>query len=253
MGKVSILLPTRSRPGRFLRCAASLIRNAAHPEGIELLTYIDDDDPLLARYSRAVESLKRLYGGQTEIQVILGPAMGTNRCVNFLAAISTGDLVFHAADDCVMLTMGWDVLLQERTAVFPDAIFLAWFNDKHLGRLMPTHPIVSRVWMKVTGFFLPCYFLHAHSDRRLLDIAQRLGRTLYLDDVVFEHRHYGHGKARKDATAERILTRNLYSLDNDVYVRTRRYVEADVALLEGYIRQGHGSPGVMPLPGYVES
>ena len=249
MQKISVLLPTRSRPGRFIESVVAMLRLASRLERIELIVYVDEDDPDLAKYGVIREQLMVKFSNLNRLQFFLGPPIGTNRCVNMMAEAAEGDILFHASDDAVMRTQGWDDILDQRTQeAYPDGVYLTWFDDGLLGDKMPVHPIVGRAWKETLGFFLPCYFIHLNSDARLMDIATRVGRTLYIKEALYEHCHHGHGAAQIDATYERTLQRNPFTLDNEARARTWRYVHADVALLQRRIKEGPSITALIDAP-----
>lgn len=101
---VSILLPTRHRPGALRRSVASLVDRAAG--SVEILLAVDDDDGL------TLDDL-----GQSPIpgsHLFVGPRLGyanLHMYVNFLAARANGDWLFLWNDDAVMETLHWDVVV----------------------------------------------------------------------------------------------------------------------------------------------
>ena len=99
MPLISLLLPTRGKPnlaGRFLR---SLHETAHHPEEIEVVLGVDDDDP---------QSHSISHDGLASKMLILpaGLTMGALNRACFEA--STGRYVMLINDDVIVRTPGWD-------------------------------------------------------------------------------------------------------------------------------------------------
>ena len=57
MNTYALICPTRERPDRLLEFAGSALKTADHPEQLEFLFYVDDDDPTLPEYKKTVEQL----------------------------------------------------------------------------------------------------------------------------------------------------------------------------------------------------
>lgn len=176
---ISVLCPTRGRPESMRKSAASLLDRANGP--VEILTYVDDDDPMLER-----------YGTPT----IVGPRfgyLGLHRYVNALADVAQGEWLFLWNDDARMLTSGWD----EIVAGHQPAVLSPMSN--HNGRQMDgcVFPIVPTDWVRRVGHFS----LNAHNDTWWGQIGKVLDRLVDLDDVLVLHDRIDLTGGHNDQTA----------------------------------------------------
>lgn len=195
--KISILTPTRERCEKAQRFAASVLNTAAVPDDIELLFYVDEDDPQLTQYSNwHLEA-----PGQVRIHI--GPAMSVSKSWNTIADLCTGDILIMGNDDLVYHTTNWDKLLQEAVLKYADKIYVAWFNDGINGEKHCAFPVVSREWFNILGYFTPGIFEFIANDTWVFDIGRKLDRLIYIPDVYAEHEHFSTGKMQADETTMR--------------------------------------------------
>src|SRR5581483_10847904 len=94
----SVILPTRERPAQLQRAVASLLATAAHPDRVELVLYIDDDD----RISQQVE-----LPGITTVRIV-GPRGTMGQMTRACYQAATGTYILLANDDIAFRTAGWD-------------------------------------------------------------------------------------------------------------------------------------------------
>jgi len=117
--KISILCPTRGRPVMAQRFADSVQATAAYPANVELLFYVDSDDPKLAEYKHNI----------TGATVVVGPPVPVGVAWNVLAKQCCGEMLMMGNDDLVAVTPGWDKILVAEVKKYSDGIYVAWFND----------------------------------------------------------------------------------------------------------------------------
>jgi len=192
---VSLLLPTRGRVEMLARMIQSVAETASHPEAVEVVLYVDDDDTETAQFSLDDIRLKKIIGPRA--------SMGTYNSKCFEK--SEGDIIVLANDDIVLRTKGWDNQLRSVHRRHDDQVYLAYPNDLFKGRKLSTFPVMARSTCMRIGDPFPRAFKGAFIDYHILDIFERLrgvglDRIYYLEDVVFEHLHFRTGKSEMDET-----------------------------------------------------
>lgn len=197
---ISLLMPTRGRVDMAKRFFNSVLDTAKHPEAIEVILYVDEDD---------VEShtLDQFEGLTVRKVIGLRKTMGHYNTTCLQA--SKGDIIVLANDDMVIRTPGWDERLREVDAQYPDKIYLAYANDLFKGEHLSTFPILSRLCCDLIGNPYPLEYKAGWIDYHLMDIFKRLDqaglkRMQYLPEVIFEHLHVRAGKAEMDATYRQV-------------------------------------------------
>lgn len=190
--KFSILCPTRNRVDGAKRLVDSIISTASDPASVEILFYVDSDDPSITRYQEVLGDM-----------VTVGEPMSVSKSWNIIAQKSNGDILTMANDDQVYRTNGWDSRIVEETQKFPDQIYCMWTQDGINGSGHCAFPIVSRKWYETLGYFSPGIFEFLYNDTWIMDIGRRVGRLHYIEDVVLEHLHFTAEKSEMDDTYAR--------------------------------------------------
>lgn len=193
MNKYSILCPTRNRSGRCKAYAESIFKTATRPDRVELLLYVDNDDPHKGQY-------QGWTSGMSNVILVIGEPISVSKSWNVIARKATGNILMMGNDDLFHETSGWDVRLDEETAKFPDEIYCIWVNDKHKGDKLCTFPTVSRKWYETVGYFAPGVFFFFRNDTWIQDLGRRIDRLHYVPNVTIEHRHWSYGFEKDETT-----------------------------------------------------
>jgi hypothetical protein len=128
-----------------------------------------------------------------------------NDCHNYLYELSTGRLVMYAGDDIVFRDKGWDTLVLESFAKYPDEIVLLGGHDGYNADII-THGFLSRKWVDTVGYVVPWNFVGDYADKWVYDMAVDLGRAVRVNTMI-EHMHFAAGKGPIDQTMKEKLNR----------------------------------------------
>ena len=193
--RISLLLPTRGRPELVERFLQSLIVESAHPELLEVVLCVDDDDP----ESHGITSK------QLALKLIIVPRQSMGAYNATCLEHATGEITIAVNDDIIIRTKRWDERVRALDARYPDGIYLGYPNDLFKGKKVCTFPILSRETCAALAEPYPKLYKGAFIDIHLMDIFRRLERRgyprlAYAQDVVFEHVHYRTDPNILDAT-----------------------------------------------------
>ena len=193
---ISLVVPTRGRPKLLERLFDSVADTTSRLEKIEIVLYIDEDDLPTQEVSHPLLQLIKLIKPA-------GEKMGRMNQMCYEA--SRGRFVMLMNDDVVFRTKAWDARVLDAFTRFPDDVALVYGNDLHRQESVATLPIVSRAVCEVLGGICPRDYLNVYIDVHMLDVFKKLAklgcrRTVYLQDVIFEHMHHEAGKSAMDAT-----------------------------------------------------
>jgi hypothetical protein len=181
MTVISILLPTRGRPDTMVQSVRGLIEAATHPDRLEILFGVDDDDP--ATLNALTQDLQPVLEdlGVSAQAVTFRPQGygGLHTYVNELARRSTGEWLFFWNDDAIMDTPGWDNMIRRYDGEFK----LLAPTDNHNGHPYAIFPIVPRDWLTLIGHLS----LNAQNDAWLSQIAYMLDIFERIDDLKVTH------------------------------------------------------------------
>src|SRR5262245_4535100 len=112
--RISVLLPTRARPAMARAFLDSLAATARRPDLIEVVLYVDDDDPASAAITHPT----------LHLVTIVGPPVAMGAANTACLARARGDILVLANDDVVVQTEGWDEVLAGCGRRFTDGIYL---------------------------------------------------------------------------------------------------------------------------------
>lgn len=190
----SLIVPTRQRVQELKRFLDSLVRTARHPEALEVILVVDEDDAGTRAFAhdrnRSREtSMSRLR----HVVVVPGLTMGALNQAGYAA--STGQFVMLLNDDVVVRTRHWDEIILRQIQRFADATSLIHVNDRLFGETLCTFPLVSRTFCELAGGICPADYRRYRIDDHIEEVFHLLAvlgewRMVYLPDVVFEHHHF---------------------------------------------------------------
>lgn len=193
---ISLVVPSRRRPDRYKEMVESALDTAnGH---LQFITRLDEDDESYKSYPH--------YGPQ-----IIARRGVLSDAWNDGARLADGDYIMMAADDLIFRTGGWDTLVEKAFQTLPDGIGLVHVNDGFQNERIATHPIITRQWYQTVTYLCPPYFTADYNDVWLHEVADAIGRRLYLPDVLVEHMHPDAGKSDFDIVYQEQRARR----DND--------------------------------------
>lgn len=185
---ISILCPSRGRPAEFLRMARSAKDMATHPKRVEIVAYLDENDP--KRWDYHSWGDKQIIGDQ----IVLSEMW--NECYRQ----AEGEILMHCGDDIVFRTPAWDAIVREEFDRSLDKILLVHGDDCSPNTdALATHGFLHRRWVETVGYFVPPLFSSDWNDVWLTEVADMIGRRVKVP-IVTEHRHYAFGLADYDQT-----------------------------------------------------
>lgn len=225
---ISVLCPTRNRPGNVARLAGSAWDMADDEDSVELVFYVDDDAP-----SSVPPSLAEIDG----VTVVTGERIVLSDMWNRCAEHAAGSIFMQCGDDIVFRTPDWDKMVTEAIALYRDRIVFAYGRDGtpiH-GDNFGSHGFVHRRWYETLGYFTPPWFSSDYGDTWLNDLAARIGRKHFIPGLLTDHLHPAVGKAEWDENHRQRLERhardNVKALWESLEVRREKDAEKLRAVL----------------------
>lgn len=193
---ISLLLPTRNRHDNLKRFVESAVSLADNSNDIEIVAYIDADDP---SYDGKIPKVVRVVRGD---RIVLSQMW--NRC----AEVAGGPIFGHMGDDIIFRTKGWDTVVKAAFEEFEDKIVFVHGDDGGgNGQNFGTHGFIHQNWVDAVGYFVPPHYVSDYNDTHLNDVANMIGRRVYVD-ILTEHMHPAFGKGPLDITHQERLQRH---------------------------------------------
>lgn len=214
---ISILTPSRSRPELAKRMYLSAKKYAE--TDIQILFYLNEDDPLLQDY---VSFLK-------ESEYLVGPNQSTCYSWNIMAKQSKHDILFLVGDDAKFETKSWDKIVLDAFDLYSDKIACIYPKVPSLGRKKCPHFCLHKNWINVLGYYLPPHFYHWYVDTWIREVAQTIDRfhCLYNFEMPIE--------TIKDNVSNAYHNSWMRQRDDWMWDVTARHRAADAQALSNYI------------------
>lgn len=176
---ISILVPTRNRPDNVTRLVSTVRDTASAPEKIEILFYVDEDDDTFPNDLSGIR-----------FKVVRGPRIWLSLAVNTLYVHSKGEILMPGGDDMIFQTVGWDQKIRDSFWLSQDKIKIVYANELGWhGEKIAIHGFFHRKWVQTVGTCVVPGRLAAY-DRWVTDVARKLGRLEFREDIEIPHLHY---------------------------------------------------------------
>ena len=164
---ISVLMPSRGRPEL---CHQSRQQAIDMADGeIEVLVYVDEDDPLKSKYK----------------DVIVGKPLHSGKAMRVLAEQAKGDIMFFGCDDFVWRTKGWNKIAEQKMPAHQLSV-LCPRDMPNVKVNKSQSPMFTKRLIEVAGWW-PDGFNHFGPDTWLVDIGRKADQLIFLDDVLIEH------------------------------------------------------------------
>ena len=221
---LTILMPTRDRPQQFLKAVKSAFEKSslADKKLIEVLAYVDEDDPQLGVYKTLASDRVRFK---------YGPRVGGTTAVKVLARESDTEWMMFCADDTKFETHAWDERII--SAIPTDKVAVAFPQDGRGDCL--NHFICHRKMLELTGIW-PDIFWHFGADTYLSNVMKAVDRCILVKKVMVRHMKAKLGLSPMDTTYAE--ARRFTGRDKDAFdTAMRDLYERDVKILKDEIER----------------
>ena len=224
----SLLCPSRGRVSGAESLIRSVCRTAFRPERVELLFYVDSDDPCLPAYRELFATTDKRFGQLRRCVLVVDAPTTVGKAWNILARAAEGDVLMMANDDQLYVDYGWDDHAAEALARYPDRMVCMFFDNGQYTGGGGDFPIMPRRWFEVLGYFAPEVFAFWANDQWILDVAARAGRMHAIKGVFVDHLHYSEYRSPYDETYQRYrLAPDKWNTDAALFEQTAQQRAAD--------------------------
>jgi hypothetical protein len=220
--KLLIKFPTRDRPQKSVETLKKYIELANDLSTIKIIVSIDEDDKTLN---------KSMFKIHNCVEVISGPSLGKIGAINRdMPDPSTFDIVLLASDDMIPIVKGYDNIIRNKMKQhFPDTDGVLWFNDGYTGFRLNTLVICGSKYYSRFGYLYCPDYKSLFCDNEFMEVATRLGRQIYFDQVIIKHEHPANTRYVRD---DALYNSNYkyWNTDKNIYER-RKFRDYDVSIL----------------------
>lgn len=193
--RLLVRMPTRGRANQAVEVLTKYREMAGVPILMEVVVDEDDEDTLRAEVLQRFAALNCVVTvGQHDNKI---EACNSGR-------IREWDILVLASDDMWPVEEGWAVrVLEAMEQHWPHLDGALHFNDGHQRSNLCTLPVMGRrLWNRWGYVYHPAY-KSLYCDREQTELLKSMGRLVYVDEKIIEHRHHAWGRAPVDALYER--------------------------------------------------
>lgn len=200
---IALLCPTRGRPAQFQRMCNSVKETTSTQVEIFSATNADDS------YAK------------TKFPHDCPTAFMWNKLAEFV--INSRPEITHfmlASDDMIFANANWDIALRDKYDETPHVYHLQDSRDEN----GTPHPIVTREWIKLFGWFLPPMFMHWMVDSWTVDVAKSNNCFTHMKEYLLIHDKPS-DVGKPDETYTRIRSMGWHQRDMWVHEKSKDILE----------------------------
>lgn len=210
MLKFSLITPSRSRISKIKRLINSVKKNSKNLSRIELVMFLDVDDPMINQYKKISDKKIKIKKVFTHNKMVTMGKMIDTTCIN-----SSGDYLVYINDDAYIKTKNWDLKLSK--VIKKNSWFSVFYmNDGFQGSKCLSWPVYSKKIHLISKKMCPHYYMGHFLDIHIKDVFKRLEYLtkkklcFYVNNIVFYHTHPLLGNSKSDDVYERRMAGNKY-------------------------------------------
>ncbi len=183
-GEICILMATRGRPEMLAEELSTLKANTVQKDKTGVWIYVDDDDEItreairVGKFAEPGLAVHWQFGPRP-------PALGQAHQALWNASGRAAAIYMITCDDARFDTPGWDEIVRQEFAAYPDGVLLAFAHDPNTGN-QATYPFIGWGFLKALGYekVFPGIFAFWFDDKWVEEIAQMAGRYEKIPIVI---------------------------------------------------------------------
>lgn len=208
MTNMALIVPSRGRPDNIKRLYAGIINTDAD---VHLYVGVDRDDEEFDNY--------RKLENNTDICLVVSPERKRfGPTLNSIARMFSEEYSYLSwcGDDHLPITKGWDNRYREE---LDKGAGIVYGNDLVMGKSIATQLAFTPDIVNALGYAVPHDFIHLYIDNYFMTLGDKIGGSVYLEDVIFQHLHPIAGKAVEDKTYKEANSAENWSNDKAAFER----------------------------------
>ena len=209
MKQILIILPSRSRNDKIEGFYEFWRKN--NDGYSEVLTCLDEDDPMLNKYKR-----------HKDINYNVGPGKSfSDVCNRAFSKYSNYKYYYIMSDDHRIKSKGWETVFSKKISD-SGGKGVAYGNDLMFGEKLSTAAFVSGNIFRALGFVTLPELIHMFTDAFWMEIGKGLNKLFYFPDIIIEHLHYSVNKSSVDSIYLSVNNKIVYNHDRRVFNKWKK-------------------------------
>ena len=193
--RLLVRMPTRGRAAQAIHVLSAYRNMAGAPVQLEAVIDADDDSMM------ASDVLQRLRA--LDVIITVGASKSKIEAVN-AGSVKDWDILLLASDDMMPVADGYAAhVIAAMTQHFPHYDGAIFFDDGYAHDRCCTLPIIGRRLYEQFGYVYEPSYRSLVCDIEQTNVFRGMGRLVYVDKKIIEHRHPAVGNASSDALYSR--------------------------------------------------
>lgn len=212
MPKILLKFPSRSRPKKLISALDNITAYIGVDDYTIVLT-LDLDDPtindeLIAKLNSYKNVIVDLGYSKTKIEA----------CNRDIEKYTDWDICVLFSDDMVMLSNIFGVeVINDFEKHFPDFDGIIHYPDSFAKDRVSTLSILGKKYFDRFGYLYNPRYLSVFADNEYTEVAKLLNKYVFINKIIFDHRHPIAKKSEWDELYRRNEDASLYQQDRRTY------------------------------------
>ncbi len=208
--RLLVKLPCRERPQKLIQRIEEY-QSLSFDKSIKYLVSLDSND-ITCNNAHVLSSLKEL-----NCVVYVDNSFSKIHAVNRdIEKVNGWDILVLASDDMVCQLNNWDLILSnEMESIYPDTDGVLWHSDGYVKERLNTMCIMGYDYYKRFNYIYHPEYQSLFCDNEFMEVANKLGKQTYFEQVLFAHEHPSNGVGFMDKLYRK--TESFYLIDKRTY------------------------------------
>jgi len=187
--RILVQFPTLGRPQKFFDCLSRYVNQLSGDHEVFFNINCDADDHTML--NEGIQQDIRLLCGSQNCDINFMKNSTKISAINAYIEQKAFDIVVCASDDMNPQRDGWDsIVASDMVKNFPQLDGSLNYNDGRAKEELITFSILGRNLYEHFGYIYHPDYKVLYCDNEFTEEVQRLGKVVYIDEVLFSHDHY---------------------------------------------------------------
>ena len=182
-----VKFPSRNRPDKFLSTLQAYASLCSNKSQTRFLITLDSDDTSMIEKDMDIHAIL----SDIDHKIIRASSTGKIDAINRdMEQSGDWDILLLASDDMIPQVNGYDQIIRDKMDEFyKDTDGVLWFNDGYTGNKLNTLVCMGHSYYNRFNYIYNPIYKSLFCDNEFMDIANRLNKQTYFDQVIIKHEH----------------------------------------------------------------
>ena len=194
MAKFLLKYATRGRPGLFCKTLTEWTEKLSGNNDVTFVISVDDQDESMKEPRTYEAMISAQRHDKVDVYRYSSPEAGKIKAINRDIEKHSFDILVCVSDDMGPIVDGYDdIIVGDMQKHWPDLDGVLHYNDGHVNHQLMTLSIMGKTYYDRFGYIYHPDYTSLWCDNEAMEVAKSLGKHVYIDRCIIEHRYKGHG------------------------------------------------------------